>query len=29
MNNVMIIVGQQAVITYDPDIEMFRGSLLG
>ncbi len=29
MNNVMVIGGQQAVITYDPDIEMFRGEFIG
>lgn len=29
MKNVMIIGGQQAVITYDPDIEMFRGEFVG
>lgn len=29
MKNVMTIGGQQAVITYDPDIEMFRGEFVG
>ena len=29
MKNVMIIGGHQAVITYDPDIEMFRGEFVG
>ncbi|MCK9512626.1 MAG: type II toxin-antitoxin system HicB family antitoxin [Pigmentiphaga sp.] len=29
MKNVMIIGGQQAVITYDPDLEMFRGEFIG
>ena len=29
MKNVMMIDGQQAVITYDPDIEMFRGEFVG
>ncbi len=29
MKNVMTIGGQPAVITYDPDIEMFRGELVG
>lgn len=29
MKNVMKIGGQQAVITYDPDIEMFRGEFIG
>lgn len=29
MNNVMTINGYQAVITYDPDIEMFRGEFIG
>lgn len=28
MKNVMTIDGQQAVITYDPDIEMFRGEFI-
>lgn len=28
MKNVMTIGGQQAVITYDPDIEMFRGEFI-
>lgn len=29
MNNVMTINGYQAVITFDPEIEMFRGEFLG
>ena len=29
MKNVMMIGGHQAVITYDPDIEMFRGEFIG
>lgn len=29
MNNVMTINGFQAVIAYDPDIQMFRGEFLG
>ncbi|MBV6272936.1 type II toxin-antitoxin system HicB family antitoxin [Alcaligenaceae bacterium CGII-47] len=29
MRNTMIIDGQQAVIAYDPDIEMFRGEFIG
>ncbi len=29
MKNVMMIGGQQAVINYDPDIEMFRGEFIG
>lgn len=29
MKNAMTIGGQQAVITYDPDIEMFRGEFVG
>lgn len=29
MKNVMTIGGQQAVITYDPDLEMFRGEFIG
>jgi len=29
MKNVMIIAGQQTVITYDPDLEMFRGEFIG
>src|SRR5690554_4125112 len=29
MKNVMKIGGQQAVINYDPDIEMFRGEFIG
>jgi len=29
MKNVMSIGGQQAVISYDPDIEMFRGEFVG
>lgn len=29
MNNVMTINGYQAVITYDPDISMFRGEFVG
>lgn len=29
MKNVMTIRGQQAVITYDPDIEMLRGEFVG
>jgi predicted HicB family RNase H-like nuclease len=29
MKNVMMIDGQQAVITYDPDIDMFRGEFVG
>lgn len=29
MKNVMTINGTQAVITYDPDIEMFRGEFVG
>ncbi|RXZ42677.1 type II toxin-antitoxin system HicB family antitoxin [Crenobacter cavernae] len=28
MNNVMTISGHQAVIVYDPDIEMFRGEFV-
>jgi predicted HicB family RNase H-like nuclease len=29
MNNVMRINDQQAVISYDPEIEMFRGEFIG
>lgn len=29
MNNVMTIGGYQAVVAYDPDIQMFRGEFLG
>ncbi|NYT57344.1 type II toxin-antitoxin system HicB family antitoxin [Alcaligenaceae bacterium] len=29
MKNIMTIGGQQAVITYEPDIEMFRGEFVG
>lgn len=29
MKNVMTIDGYQAVISYDPEIEMFRGELVG
>ena len=29
MNNVMTIDGYQAVIAYDPDIQMFRGEFVG
>lgn len=29
MNNVMTINGYQAVITFDPEISMFRGEFLG
>ena len=29
MNNVMTINGYQAVITFDPDISMFRGEFVG
>ena len=29
MNNVMTINGYQAVINYDPEIQMFRGEFLG
>ncbi|MDP2822247.1 MAG: type II toxin-antitoxin system HicB family antitoxin [Sulfuritalea sp.] len=29
MKNVMTIDGYQAVITYDPEIEMFRGEFVG
>ena len=29
MNNVMTIAGYQAVIAYDPDIQMFRGEFTG
>ncbi len=29
MNNIMIIDGQKAVITFDPDIGMFRGEFTG
>ncbi|MEO6960019.1 MAG: type II toxin-antitoxin system HicB family antitoxin [Burkholderiaceae bacterium] len=29
MKNTMMIDGQQAVITYDPNIEMFRGEFVG
>lgn len=29
MKNVMMIGSQQAVISYDPDIEMFRGEFIG
>lgn len=29
MKNAMMISGQQAVINYDPDIEMFRGEFIG
>lgn len=29
MKNTMMISGQQAVIAYDPDIEMFRGEFIG
>lgn len=29
MKNIMTIDGHQAVITYDPDLEMFRGEFIG
>jgi predicted HicB family RNase H-like nuclease len=29
MNNIMTIGGQQAVISFDPDIKMFRGEFVG
>jgi len=29
MHNTMLINGYQAVITFDPDIQMFRGEFLG
>ena len=29
MNNLMTIGGQQAVISFDPDINMFRGEFVG
>jgi len=29
MNNVMTIDGQQAVITFDPEINLFRGEFIG
>lgn len=29
MKNIMLIDNHQAVITFDPDIEMFRGEFLG
>jgi len=29
MRNVMEITGEKAVITFDPDIEMFRGEFIG
>lgn len=29
MKNLMTIAGQRAVISYDPDIEMFRGDFIG
>jgi len=29
MNNLMTIGGQQAVISYDPDINLFRGEFVG
>ena len=29
MKNIMTIGGQQAVIAYDPEIEMFRGEFIG
>lgn len=29
MNNVLEIDGHKAVVTFDPDIEMFRGEFLG
>lgn len=29
MNNVMIINGQKAIVSYDPEIEMFRGEFIG
>lgn len=29
MKNTMTIDGHQAVITYDPDLEMFRGEFIG
>lgn len=29
MRNIMLINGYQAVITFDPEIEMFRGEFLG
>jgi predicted HicB family RNase H-like nuclease len=29
MFNVILIDGQRAVISYDPDIEMFRGEFVG
>ncbi|MYN08798.1 type II toxin-antitoxin system HicB family antitoxin [Pseudoduganella aquatica] len=29
MNNIMKIDGQQAVIAYDPEIELFRGEFIG
>lgn len=29
MNNIMIIDGQRAVISYDPEINLFRGEFIG
>lgn len=29
MNNIMVIDGYRAVVTYDPDIDMFRGEFVG
>jgi len=29
MRNIMIIAGHQAVVSYDPDIDMFRGEFAG
>ena len=29
MNNIMIINGQKATVSYDPEIEMFRGEFTG
>lgn len=29
MNNIMIVDGHRAKIEYDPDIDMFRGEILG
>ncbi|APF86974.1 type II toxin-antitoxin system HicB family antitoxin [Ralstonia solanacearum] len=29
MNNVMIIGGEKAVISFDPELEMFRGEFIG
>lgn len=29
MNNIMIINDQKAIVSYDPEIEMFRGEFIG